>query len=248
MADNRFSSLSVDKEDTSTGNLSRKLEKLKRMQEKNPTAERAGKIQELESIVHPPKSIPVQSKKKMNKKKSQKKLEKEEENQRIYNERMVEKEKKRLKKEEEEQKRDREYEEYKKDMKNKEQERKRRKLMSDSYAIEKIDKFKDHRLQCEYVNLKMRDLKYSILMSLDWLGYPNEIMRIIMSQVKKGMLDIPIKLFIQPDIYDYIRRKYKNNKTERTLKLKYHPDKTNGKTNQLYIFLQDVMNTKIECD
>jgi len=247
MADNRFSSLSVDAEDTSTGNLSRKLEKMRRMQERNPTTERAIKIEELDKIVNPPpKPNPVQSKKKMNKEKNHKKLEKEAEKQRLYNERKVEKEKKRIKKEEEDRKREQEYEEFKRDMKNKEDERKRRKLMSDSYAVEQIDKFKDKRLQCEFVDLKMRDLKYDILMVLDWLGYPNEVMRIVMSQVKKNMLDIPIKLFIQPDIYDYIRRKYKNNKTERLLKLKYHPDKTNGKTNQLYIFLQNVMNSKIE--
>jgi len=241
MTDNRFSSLSVDAEDMSTGNLSRKLEKMKRMQERNPMVERAGKIQALERIVNPP--IPVQSKKKKNNKKS---LEKEAEKQRIYHERMVEKEKKRVKKEEEERKREREYEEYKKDMKDKEDERKRRKLMSDSYAMEQIDKFKDHKLIDEFVNLKMRDLKYCILMVLYWLVYSTEIIRLIMSKVKKSMLDIPIKLFIQPDIYDYIRRKYKNNKTERTLKLKYHPDKTNGKTNQLYIFLHNIMNEKIE--
>jgi len=245
MTDNRFSSLSVDAEDTSTGNLSRKLEKMKRVQERNPTTGRAIKIQELENIVKPPpKSIPVKTSK--NNKKNHKKLEKEKEKQRLYHERMVEKEKKRHKKEEEDRKREQDYEEYKKDMKDKEDERKRRKLMSDSYAMEQIDKFKDHKLLDEFVNLKMRDLKYCILMVLDWLGYPNEIIRLIMSKVKKTMLDIPIKLFIQPDIYDYIRRKYKNNKTERTLKLKYHPDKTNGKTNQLYIFLHNIMNEKIE--
>ncbi len=244
MADNQFSSLSVDADDTSTGNLSRKLEKMKRIQEKNPTTERAIKIQELDKIVNPPpKPIPVKTSKK---KKNHKKLEKEEEKQRLYHERMVEKEKKRVKKEEEDRKREQEYEEFKKDMKDKEDERKRRKLMSDSYAMEQIDKFKDKKLQDEYVKNKMRGVKYDILMVLDWLGLPNEVMRIIMFQVKKSMLDIPIKLFIQPDIYDYIRRKYKNNKTERTLKLKYHPDKTNGKTNQLYIFLQNVMNSKIE--
>ncbi len=243
MADNRFSSLSVDAEDTSTGNLSRKLDKMKRMQERNPTTERAIKIEELDKIVNPPpKSIPV----KTSKNKKNYKKEKEADKQRLYNERKVEKEKKRIKKEEEERKKEREYEEFKREMKDKEDERKRRKLMSDSYAIEQIDKFKDKKLQCEYVDLKMRGVKYDILMVLDWLGYPNEVIRIIMSQVKKSMLDIPIKLFIQPDIYDYIRRKYKNNKTERTLKLKYHPDKTNGKTNQLYIFLQNVMNSKIE--
>ena len=224
---NRFTGLTIDEEEQSTNNLSRKLDKMKRIQERNPTDERACKIQELESIVNPPPK-PIQVK--TSKKKKSHKKEKEAEKQRLYHERMVEKEKKRIKKEEEDRKREQEYEEYKKDMKDKEDERKRRKLMSDSYAVEQIDKFKDHRLQCEYVDLKMRDLKYDILMALDILGFPNEVMRIIMSEVKKSMLEIPIKLFIQPDIYDYIRRKYKNNKTERTLKLKYHPDKTKKKS------------------
>ena len=51
---NPFSSLNVDyEEDESTNNLPRKLKKLKWKQAKNPTKERAIKIQELESIIEP---------------------------------------------------------------------------------------------------------------------------------------------------------------------------------------------------
>tara|TARA_B100000787_G_scaffold168733_1_gene158128 strand:+ start:1244 stop:1819 length:576 start_codon:yes stop_codon:yes gene_type:complete len=59
---NSFSVLDQDEEDKSTSNLPRKLDKLKRKQEQNPTDERAKKIHELESIVNPPK--PYHKKKK----------------------------------------------------------------------------------------------------------------------------------------------------------------------------------------
>ena len=61
---NRFTGLTIDEEERSTNNLSRKLEKMRRMQERNPTAERECKIQELDSIVNPPKSTTQPKKKK----------------------------------------------------------------------------------------------------------------------------------------------------------------------------------------
>jgi len=158
---NRFTGLTVDEEDRSTDNLPRKIEKMKRMQERNPTAEREGKIQELESIVNPPKPIPVQSKKKNNKKKSQKRLEKEEEKQRLYHERMVEKEKKRLKKEEEERKREREYEEYKREQEEKEREHSERR--------EKREENRKKRKRVEEIKEEFKDLPEDII---EFLCYP----------------------------------------------------------------------------
>ena len=62
---NPFSSLNVDyEEDKSTNNLPRKLKKLKWKQSKNPTKERAIKIQELESIIEPTTSFNKKNKKK----------------------------------------------------------------------------------------------------------------------------------------------------------------------------------------
>ena len=153
---NRFSSLSVDAEDMSTGNLSRKLEKMKRIQERNPTEERAEKIEALENIVNPPKPIPVQPKKKNNKKNNKKKsLEKEEEKQRLYNERMIEKEKKRLKAEKEKRKREQEYEEYKREQEEKDREHSERR--------EKREDNRKKRKRVEEIKEEFKDLPEDII-------------------------------------------------------------------------------------
>ena len=62
---NPFSSLNVDyEEDKSTNNLPRKLKKFKWKQAKNPTKERAIKIQELESTIEPTIKFNKKNKKK----------------------------------------------------------------------------------------------------------------------------------------------------------------------------------------
>lgn len=61
---NSFSLLQEEEDDTSTNNSRRKLEKMIRMQENNPTVDRAKRIKELDAIVNPPKTIPKKNKKK----------------------------------------------------------------------------------------------------------------------------------------------------------------------------------------
>jgi uncharacterized membrane protein YcgQ (UPF0703/DUF1980 family) len=140
---NRFTGLTIDEEERSTNNLSRKLEKMRRMQERNPTVERECKIQELESIVNPPKSIPKQAKKKK-KKKSPKNVINDKK--RINDEKYQERERKRQKKIEEDMERELRYQREKIEEERKEKERKSKKeeYMKKINRIKEIkEEFKD---------------------------------------------------------------------------------------------------------
>ena len=244
---NPFNVLQEDADDTSTSNVSRKLHKMIRMQEKNPTVERAKKIKELEAIVNPQKDPPKPPTKKKKKNKiSVKKANIEKEKQRVRDEKFKEREKKRLEKEEEEKIQKEQYEQYKSAMQKKYNQRSRNKLLTEKKADELIDKFTDTDLITESWKNNFRGIKYHALLVLSYKGIPSDIMRIIMKDLKKEIYVSPMKSLIQSDIYDYIRRKFKNNVTERKLKLRYHPDKNNNYTNQLFIFLKNIMDTKFE--
>ena len=118
------------------------------------------------------------------------------------------------------------------------------KKLDDSKVNDLIDKFNNDELLMEYRRNKFNDIKMSILMSLDRNYYPSDIMMTIMDLVIRDIYNIPIKLFIQPDIFKYIEKVYKEKKIENTLKLAYHPDKTNGKTNQLFVFINKIIEEK----
>jgi len=242
---NPYNVLQEDPDDTSTSNVSRKLNKMIRMQEKNPTVERAKKIKELEAIVNPQKDTPKPPTKKK-KKKSVKKDNIEKEKQKIRDKKFKEREKKRLEKEEEEKIQKELYEQYKSDMQKKNNKRSRNKMLTEEKADELIDKFTDTDLIKEFRKNNFRGIKYHALLMLSYKGIPSDIMRIIMKDLKKFIYVTPMKSLIQSDIYDYIRRKFKNTVTERKLKLHYHPDKNNNYTNQLFIFLKNIMDTKFE--
>jgi hypothetical protein len=235
---NQFTGLDVDAEDTSTSNLSRKLAKMKRRLDNNPNDKDLKKrIEELELIVNPPKND--HKKKKVNNKKDKNEpyinLDEEYLKHREYWKeyrrvqeinRVVEKERiiaEKLKKR-------KEYYHSKR--------------LNNDKVTKLIDENSDDDLLMEYRNNKMNGIKFHILMVLYRMNYPSDIMMVIMENVKKDIYYIPIKLFIQPDIFGYIERKYKLKNIENTLKLIYHPDKTRGKTNQLFIFINKIFDSK----
>ena len=241
---NSFSLLQEEDDDTSTNNSRRKLEKMIRKQEKNPTDERAKNIKELDAIVNPPKTIPKKNKKKN--KTSVKKENKENEKQKIRDERFKEREKKRKDKELEEKRREENYEQCKREQEEKDKKRNKNKMLSDKKVNELINEFSDEDLIKESRQNNFRSIKNITLLMLSEKDLPSDVIRIIMQYLKKQIYVSPLKSLIQPDLYDYIRRKFKNNVTERKLKLRYHPDKNNNVTNQLFIFMKNIMDTKYE--
>ena len=93
-------------------------------------------------------------------------------------------------------------------------------MLTEEKADELIDKFTDTDLIKEFRKNNFRGIKYHALLMLSYKGIPSDIMRIIMKDLKKYIYVTPMKSLIQSDIYDYIRRKFKNTVTERKLALK----------------------------
>ena len=64
-------------------------------------------------------------------------------------------------------------------------------------------------------------------------------------EIPSIIIEIPsIFKLIPKDIYSYNKKKYRDNQIEHQLELKYHPDNTNDKTIHTMIFIRDIMDLK----
>tara|TARA_B100001093_G_scaffold516172_1_gene594315 strand:- start:1197 stop:1841 length:645 start_codon:yes stop_codon:yes gene_type:complete len=212
---NPFSVLDVDNtEDTSTNNPQRKLNKLKRLNEKKPCEERTKIILEMEERLNPVINKNI-NKKKTNKKKIKKKQQQQGKNDRKYQEREKRRQESKIKKEEEE----KEYNDKKKvdeeNMRKKQEERE--KIRESNEEQEKEPKTQEE-IEEEQ---RDREIEQEALKSSFKL-----------SKKEKSLLPQDIRKFISKP----------NKKMYSILSKKYHPDK--GGSQEHFQIINNYMNKK----
>ena len=212
---NPFSVLDIDdKEDTSTNNPQRKLNKLKRLNEKNPCVERTKKILEMEERLNPVINKNI-NKKKTNKKKIKKKQQQQEKNDRKYQEREKRRQENKIKKEKEEKEYNYKKEVDEENMRKKQEEReKRRKLIEEEENEPKTQ---------EEIELEQRDREIE-----------QESLKSSFKLSKKEISLLP------QDIRKFISKP--NKKMYSILSKKYHPDK--GGSQELFQIINNYRNKK----
>ena len=234
-----------DEEDKSTNNLSRKLAKKKRMFEIKPTEKLKNEIIKLESIVNPPKTV-----KKVKVKKEKVKSDKQIHKEKMNNIKFKLREEKRKEKAEKEKIERELYRKNELKIQEKRKEYIMRKKQNELISEQKYDLLINLYIDKELLNEcklnKLKNVAITIILSLYYIGYPPDVVSVILKYIKHDIFSNNYLKLLNNDIIQYIKKKYKNKTTEKKLKLKYHPDKNNGKTNQLYIFINNIISEKLE--
>ena len=255
-----YNVLNVDKDDTSTNNLQRKLNKqLRRLKEKELNDEINAKIQDLEeklNIFNPVKTNFQKNKKKEKPiiKKEYKSIIKKEykpKKKRILNEKEIKKKndmkiiKKKLEK-------IRDIQEKKDEKIRTERAQRREKRLKskklDHHEYKKLvfDNTNDQ-VMVEFNAPNIKYIKMTLILSLTnyKIFIPFDIVYHILYYLINQMKSINnVYNVIPKDIYDYSKMKYSDKNIENKLKLKYHPDKTFGKTSHTMVFISKIIETK----
>ena len=243
---NTLNALNEDKDDTSTNNLQRKLNKkirhLKEKQLKHPDDIINEKIHELEEKL---KYLnPVKTNSKKNKKEiisSDKLLEQEYQKNSAFWIKCNEK----CKREERDKENIR-----KNNIKMIHKKRRTTVKLSTNKYKEIIHKYTTDQL-IEELNVSRIKLciKNIITLNMSLNNYkiyiPYDMILHIIHFTRNHIIEIPsIFKLIPKDIYSYNKKKYRDNQIEHQLELKYHPDNTNDKTIHTMIFIRKIMNIK----